>query len=88
VTLQTKHEWRIANIKTFELCAVAAALVLSFTTLSVAQAPMGTPAPAMSGKGEMKGEMGGGKKGEMKEADGMKKDVQRQPRRRESADHG
>lgn len=76
MTLQTKHEWRIANIKTFELCAVAAALVLSFTTLSVAQAPMGTPAPAMSGKGEMK------------EADGMKKDVQRQPRRRESADHG
>jgi hypothetical protein len=58
-------------MKTFELCAVAAALVLSFTTLSFAQAPLGTPAPAMSGKGEMKGEMGGGKKGEMKEADGM-----------------
>jgi hypothetical protein len=58
-------------MKAFGLCLVAAAVVLSFTTHSFAQAPMGAPTPAMPGKGEMKGEMKGGEKDGMKKSDGM-----------------
>ena len=47
-------------MKAFGRRAVAAALVLSFTTLCFAQAPMGAPAPAMPGKGGTKGETAGG----------------------------
>jgi len=50
-------------MKPIGLCVVTAALVLSFTTHSFAQAPMGTPTPAMPEKDEMKGEM--------KKSDGM-----------------
>jgi Spy/CpxP family protein refolding chaperone len=60
-------------MKPLGLCVVAAALVLSFATHSFAQAPTGTPTPAMPEKGEMKGEMKGGMKGEMKKSDGMEK---------------
>ncbi|HSB72606.1 MAG TPA: hypothetical protein VLT62_25035 [Candidatus Methylomirabilis sp.] len=49
-------------MKHLGLWVVTATLVLSFTTHSFAQAPMGTPNPAMPGKGEMKGEMPGGMK--------------------------
>jgi hypothetical protein len=58
-------------MKPLGLCVVAAALVLSVTAHSFAQAPMGAPTPAMPEKGEMKGEMKGGMKGEMKTSDGM-----------------
>jgi hypothetical protein len=46
---------------------LALAVLLSFTTHSFAQAPMGTPTPAMPGKGEIKG----GEKDTMKKSDGM-----------------
>jgi len=57
-------------MKTLGLFVLALAVLLSFTTHSFAQAPMGTP-PAMPGKGAMKGEMIGGEKDTMKKADGM-----------------
>jgi hypothetical protein len=68
---QTKNAWRIANMTTLGPCVLALAFALSFTTPSFAQAPMGTPAPAMPGKGEMKGEMKSGEKDAMKKSDGM-----------------
>ena len=58
-------------MKTLGLFVLALAVLLSFTTHSFAQAPMGTPTPAMPGKGEMKGGMIGGEKDTMKKADGM-----------------
>jgi len=50
-------------MKTLGLFVLALAVLLSFTTHSFAQAPMGTPTPAMPEKDEMKGEM--------KKSDGM-----------------
>jgi hypothetical protein len=44
-------------MKRLALWFVTATLVLSFTTQSFAQAPMGTLTPAMPEKGEMKGGM-------------------------------
>ena len=58
-------------MKAFGLCLVAVAVVLSVTTHSFAQAPMGTPTPAMPGQGEMKDEMKDGEKDAMKKSDGM-----------------
>jgi hypothetical protein len=61
-------------MKQLALGCVATALVLSITALSFAQAPMGTPAAAMPGKGEMKGETKGEMPGGMKAEEKMTKE--------------